>query len=281
MLAALAIFACGFLAAGRAQAEISEAERQLLRQGIQERQAGNDEAAREVFARAYEEYGSGTAAAQLGLAEQALGLFVAAEKHLRAALETEDPFVEQNRDVLEQSLETVRSRLGTLDVKSNVEGAELYVNGELRGTLPLEEPLRVVGGTVQMRVKAEGYVSQTRTREVRPGGFLRERFSLFEREPEPAVVDPAAAGQGSVEPSQRERSRAMVGLGPGQGAGGEPADEADGGIVSKWWFWTIIGAVVAGGAATGIALAARDDGADTGELIQGDVGGVVFVLERR
>jgi tetratricopeptide (TPR) repeat protein len=42
---------------------------------------------------------------------------------------------------------------------------------------------------------------------------------------------------------------------PAPAEGAEPGDEpGDGSILSKWWFWTIVGVVVAG-AATGIVLA--------------------------
>ncbi len=45
----------------------------------------------------------------------------------------------------------------------------------------------------------------------------------------------------------------------------------DGGIASQWWFWTIIGALVAGGAATGIyfGLTASEgpSGSDAPQLI--------------
>ncbi len=36
--------------------------------------------------------------------------------------------------------------------------------------------------------------------------------------------------------------------------------EGEGGIASKWWFWTILGVVVVGGAVTTAVLLTRDDG---------------------
>lgn len=43
-----------------------------------------------------------------------------------------------------------------------------------------------------------------------------------------------------------------------------PAREDDGGVVTKWWFWTAIGGVVLAGAAVGLALGLQPDEAPAG-----------------
>lgn len=52
-----------------------------------------------------------------------------------------------------------------------------------------------------------------------------------------------------------------------------PPSEASPAVYETWWFWTIVGAVVVGGA-VGIGVAASGDA----PLVSGDVGGVVFTL---
>jgi tetratricopeptide (TPR) repeat protein len=55
--------------------------------------------------------------------------------------------------------------------------------------------------------------------------------------------------------------------------------EGKGSVLGKWWFWTVIGAVVVAGAVTGVVLATRGGGS-TQEPLPGDIGpgGVVITL---
>jgi len=66
---------------------------------------------------------------------------------------------------------------------------------------------------------------------------------------------------------------AVVGVGD---AGDRPRDD-DGSILSEWWFWTLIGAAIAGGVL--IAVLAATSGDSTAELRTGTEGGVHFTLE--
>src|SRR5688572_1092503 len=65
----------------RVQAEALE----LIDRGVEQRKAGDDRAALELFRRAFELNGSGQALAQMALAEQALGRWLDAHQHLRLA----------------------------------------------------------------------------------------------------------------------------------------------------------------------------------------------------
>jgi len=58
-------------------------------------------------------------------------------------------------------------------------------------------------------------------------------------------------------------------------SGPDRVDEDDGGILSQWWFWTIVGVVVVGGIAIGVGAAASGG---TEEPPAGDVGGVIRTL---
>jgi len=68
------------------------------------------------------------------------------------------------------------------------------------------------------------------------------------------------------------------------GLSAEPASTRDQGgddrLVTKWWFWTVVGAVVVGGAVTAGVLVSRDDPGERGP-IPGSNGSVVFALGER
>src|SRR5262252_5115498 len=93
---ALLAFASLSLPAGWVSAQTEEPEA-LIRQGIALRRAGEDARAYGYFKRAYEISKTPRTTAQLGLASQAVGKFSEAELLLSAALETDDPWVQQNR----------------------------------------------------------------------------------------------------------------------------------------------------------------------------------------
>jgi hypothetical protein len=54
------------------------------------------------------------------------------------------------------------SQAATLQVRGNP-GAQLYIDGELRGTLPLSEPLVLAPGVYELRVSLPGYISHSET----------------------------------------------------------------------------------------------------------------------
>ena len=121
------------------------------------------------------------------------------------------------------------ARLALLDVDVDVEGAEVLVDDEIVGTAPLGEPLVLDPGphVVIGRHPDHGTVRL----EVTLASDTREAVSLVLTSP----------------------------VGPGPGPGPTPPVEEEWTIASQWWFWTIIGAVVAGGAVTaGVLLAPRE-----------------------
>jgi hypothetical protein len=182
---------------------------------------------------------------QIGLAEQALGLWVAAERDLKEGLaHPTDTWIKKNRRALDESLGFIVNHLATLDVWGTPEGAEVSVNGESLGALPLAGPQRVPGESLRLVVKAKGFESLTKTLEMKPGDNLREHVVLtsVELAPPPLVAqEPPAPGlllKAPVQPDKAEKS-----------------DEG-GSVFGTWWFWTVAGVLVAGGA-TAVFLATR------------------------
>jgi len=157
----------------------SEEEDALIRRAIQLRKQGNDRGALEDLKRAYGIAQSPRAAAQLGFAEQAVGLWPQAEEHVREALGTpEDKWIRQNRATVEEALATIRAHIGRVLIEGGQPGAQVSVNGQSVGSLPLADAVSVAAGPVDIEVRAAGYAPAVKTIKVAPGEFARVPFTL-------------------------------------------------------------------------------------------------------
>lgn len=167
----------------------------LIADGIELRRARRDAEALELFRRAFELKSTPRALAQIALAEQALGKWLEAERDLLAALSTpDDRWISANAAHLRKALDTIQGKLATLHIESNVEGAEVRLNGEIAGKLPLP-PQRVLAGPVKIELSVEGRPTSTRTLELEPRSTVVQRFDFVEspREPEARPTAPPRA----------------------------------------------------------------------------------------
>src|SRR4051812_13274321 len=95
-----------------ADAQNSAAEAHI-RRGLELREQNNDEQALIEFQQAFAAGNSARAQAQMGMAEQALGRWLDAEEHLRAALaSTTDRWIAHNRAGLQQAYDVIASHVG-------------------------------------------------------------------------------------------------------------------------------------------------------------------------
>lgn len=181
----------------------TEAETRI-RLGLKMRAEHRDDGALEEFHRAYRLCSSARALAQIALAEQATGRWKEAEQHLEIVLSTAgDTWVEQHRGELENAREALAQRLGSLEVSLVPTDAagELLLNGEHVARFPLEAPLRVVAGTVTIEVRAQGFVSVTRTVTIPPAGRAREAVTLSPiAPPAPVVIEKPLPEKPHTEP---------------------------------------------------------------------------------
>lgn len=199
-LAAPIGFSAPFVGLG-ASAQAADYE-SLMRDAVSRRRAGDDVGALKLFQQAYELNKTAKALAQMGLAEQALGKWGAADKHLRQALETggADPWIKKNRAAIDSSLSVIASHVGQLDVIGQPAGAEVRVDGEGLGQLPLGHPITVTSGGVAVEVSARGYLPILRSTNVSPGKLTRELFNL---QPVAPAADQTATAQ-AVTPGPTE-----------------------------------------------------------------------------
>lgn len=190
-----------------------------MEEGIRLRAERRDAEALAVFRRAWEAARSPEARAQMALAEQALGLWIDAERDLLAALAAADhPWIARNRGALDASLAEIRGHLGTLEVRASVAGARVRVNASEPLPLPLPSPLRLVIGTARVEVMAEGYVTARRELEVRPGDDLLETFELVRQTravaaPPVVIVRPPLETEPPAHPARVWGTRLLVGGG--------------------------------------------------------------------
>jgi PEGA domain len=203
-------------AAGPEEAEADT----LIAHGIELREHGKDDEALTVFKRALAKSPSPRARAQVALAEQALGLWVAAESDLILALSAvDDAWIAKNRSALEGAIGTVRRRLGSLEVRGT-EGAEVVLDGVRLGVLPVPTPFRVEAGRRTLEIRAKGFHPTTRSIEVPAGGVSRETVTLVALTPDPAGGNPAAGvvgspGEGGGDPGRGQRLLGWVFTGTG------------------------------------------------------------------
>jgi hypothetical protein len=170
-------------------ARSDDAADSLIERGVELRKAHRDAEALEQFRRAQAVRASARTQAQIALAEQALGKWVDAERDLVAALaSTDDPWIASRTAGLRAALESIRGHLGTLVVRTNVPSAELWLNGERMGELPMDR-VRVAAGKLDVRVQASGHQTATRTLDLEGGTVLTADVLLV---PESASAVPGA-----------------------------------------------------------------------------------------
>jgi hypothetical protein len=152
-------------------------DEELIRGGVDLRRHGNDARALELFQHAYSVRRSPRAAAQMGLAEQALGRWVAAFGHLREGLAAkDDPWIARNRITLSDAAARVAEHVGWLEIVGGSPGAEVRLDGIGRGQLPLNHSLVVTTGSVAIEITVPGRLPVQRTTVVRAGETTRESF---------------------------------------------------------------------------------------------------------
>jgi len=192
MVALLAIALAIAVAVPRVVAAANADE--LIKEGVGLRRKGDDFGALQRFEQAYQIDKSPRALAQIGLAEQALGRWVAAHEHLTQALDSKtDAWIAKNRGAINDALAVVGEHVGRLEILGGSAKAEVRVDGISRGTLPLPAPLTVATGTVSIDLSAPGFYPVQRQTVVRARQTTRESFNDLVPVPTQATAQAAVA----------------------------------------------------------------------------------------
>jgi hypothetical protein len=141
----------------------------LIREGIDLRRQGDDAKALGYFKRAYDLAHTPRAAAQLGLANQALGHNLESQRYLTEALAARDPWVEQHRAVLEKSRQTVRQQLGKIELRGLPGGATIETPGQAAEAVAADHVVWVAPGAVTLTLSAPGHDTMTKATVVAAG----------------------------------------------------------------------------------------------------------------
>ncbi len=107
-------------------------------------------------------------------------------------------------------LTRLRERVARLEVATNVEGAELWIDERLVGTLPLSKPLWIDAGVSRVRVTKPGY--EPHSYELRVAGGERPRLALPLTRTQPLAPPPAATPASSEPVGVRDDTPFWLGV---------------------------------------------------------------------
>jgi hypothetical protein len=238
----------------------------IISRGVELRRQGNDREALAEFQRAAKIARTPRIIGQIGLAETALGIWVAADQDLRAALQSaDDPWIRKNHSALETARARVHDHVATLEVWGTPEGAEVIIQGRPVGHLPLPAPITLSVGVVTVTVQAKGYQPTVRQLQVFGGQLNRENVDLIPLAQLELTAAPPSKDSHAVHESMSPVTASLVTAPTETAVRAEPgpvaSETAGRPLVKRWWFWTIVGVVVAGGVvATAAALGDRGAG---------------------
>lgn len=192
------------LTGGLAAQSVSAQVEALLRRGVALRQRGDDAGALDQFQRARALTDEPRVLAQVALAEQALGRWVDAARHLREAVAHEDdPWIRRNAAALAGARDEIMRHVGGVTVEGPGAQGELRVDDARVAALPMTAPAVVLAGERALQVRREGYTPWSQSFTVRPGELNRVEVPALQ----PLVVTPVIP----VTPPRRGQAQRVAG----------------------------------------------------------------------
>jgi hypothetical protein len=239
-------------------AQVTAPAQDLIQQGISLRHSGQDEAALGVFLDAEKRApNSVRVLLHVTAAAQAAGRWLLAYQYLqKASAYKSTAYYQRYRASIRGMEETVAQHVGQFRVAGSPAGAEVLINGELMGTLPLEGAKVLEVGSYVLEVRKPGFFPLRRPFTIAPGGGLAQETV----ELKPGVL-------GSKDDSGAGASRS--------GVRGGPSEPRSSGLGARWITWTLAGSGAALLATSTVAFVIREQKAshwnDSGRcLAEGD-----------
>jgi PEGA domain len=213
-----------------------------IQQGIALRRAGNDEAALNLFVD-LERTNPDSIRVLLHItaAAQATGRWMMAYTYLRKAyVHKNEPYFLRYRASIKSIEDATTQHIGQFRAVGAPAGAQVRLNGELVGSLPMADPKAIEVGQYVLEVSNPGFYTLRRSISIGPGsGLTQEAVELREQNASSEAVDahgrPTTAHAGSRE----------LELQPWWHA--------------RWVTWTLAGATVVTAATSAVALVYRND----------------------
>jgi hypothetical protein len=243
----------------------------LLDRAVEAFDAQDYAKARELFEQAYGLRPNARVLRGLGISALHLERFTVSKRELTEALtETKQPLTANQREGVKELLSWMQLNLGTLQLRLQPKTALVTLDDE-----PVtENELVVKPGSHHAVVTAEGYFSQERTVELAAGQTkslnlsLSKNLSETTNAPSMSVTDVAmSAFMAGGNASLRSPDDDFAPL----------RDQESTSVFERWWFWTAVGVVVAGGVATTVALTSSSP---SKSFERGGLGGVIMPLGR-
>jgi hypothetical protein len=196
---------------------------------------------------------------------------------------------------LQEFLATVRRRVGRVHIECSEAGARVTMNGKDLGVTPLADDIAVNAGSLVIELTKEGFFPHTHKSELAGGSRSIVAAVLASRANRGVltVTSNTAGAHVKIDGTPVGMVPAEQSLFPGEHRievshegyltstntvltrAGETKTlavelERERSVLSRWWFWTTVGAVVAGGAITAVALT-RERPLDQGTIEPGSL----------
>lgn len=230
----------------------------------------------------------------MGRALQALNRFPEALEKLTAFEAAASPELKARVPRLPGLIAEIKARVATLTVRTNVEGARILVRDTAIGKSPLAGPVKLVAGPAELEIEAEGYYPGKKKVELPGGGELTVVLDLFSKSTTGILLVKASAAGAEVLVDSKRIGVAPVELNVPKGthqisvrhpdyrlyetttvvpAGGTQTVTAalqSPSVLTRWWFWSAIGAAVTAGVVVGVA-AVTERAPDAGTIAPGQL----------
>lgn len=240
-----ALLLCLTLALPALAAEEDAATQELIQQGIALRRSGKDDAALGVFLEAEKRSpASVRVLLHVTTAAQATGRWMLAYRYLQKAnLYRDDPYYQRYRSAIRSIEDVISQHLGRLRVLGTPLGADILVNGESVGALPLAEPKVLEAGSYVLEVRKSGYFPLRRSITV-PSGLALSQESI--------ALNQSA---GVLPLTSAETSEAAARSGPAEARPASPWR-------APWISWTLAGTSAALLTTSAVSFIIREDKAE-------------------
>ncbi|WP_438033314.1 PEGA domain-containing protein [Sorangium sp. So ce204] len=168
-----------------------EEARKLYDDGVRAVSESRWEAAHALFLAARALHPHYTIVGNLGDCELKLGRYREAAENLALyvrELKKDTTSTAEERARAEAAYAKARAKVGTLVVRTDVDGARVFVDGTFRGVTPLPDPLFVEPGAHTISVEHEDYETKKTTVQLGAGGAIEHSMPM---ERKPAGTPPA------------------------------------------------------------------------------------------
>jgi tetratricopeptide (TPR) repeat protein len=252
-----------------------------------------------LYQKAYDLSGDPALVYNLGRALEAMGEYPDALDKLEQFEREAPPALQKKVTGLKEHLADLKNRITTITITTNVGGARLLVREKAAGTLDHETKVRARAGPATIEVAAEGYESFKTSLDLPGGTSITVNAPLVAKKkaPEDALIvvrtkpqadialDGKALGRAPLEQRLAPGSYVLTANAEGYNEERVPMTLALGdrreldlelkkpaSIFGRWWFWTGVALVVAGGVASYFILTTERD-PDKGSFNPGSVPG--------